>query len=90
MTKIENKKTLLQIIPSMEMGGAEFGTLEISSYMKKKGWNVMVASSGGSLVQILNFRKIKHIKLLLNSKNPFIILNLKNSKRILKSTRIST
>ena len=73
MTKIENKKTLLQIIPSMEMGGAEFGTLEISSYMKKKGWNVMVASSGGSLVQILNFRKIKHIKLLLNSKNPFII-----------------
>ena len=39
MTNIENKKIILQIIPSMEMGGAEMGTLEISRYMKKKGWN---------------------------------------------------
>ena len=57
----------------MEMGGAEVGTLDISSYMKKKGWNVIVTSSGGSLVEKLNFRKIKHIKLPLNSKNPLII-----------------
>ena len=73
MIKIENKKIILQIIPAMEMGGAEIGTLEISSYMKKKGWNVIVTSSGGSLVEKLNFRKINHIKLPLNSKNPLII-----------------
>ena len=54
MTSIENKKIILQIIPSMEMGGAEIGTIEISRYMKKKGWNVIVASSGGSLVNKLN------------------------------------
>ena len=73
MTKTENKKIILQVIPAMEMGGAEVGTLDISSYMKKKGWNVIVTSSGGSLVEKLNFRKIKHIKLPLNSKNPLII-----------------
>ncbi len=73
MIKIENKKIILQVIPAMDMGGAEIGTLEISSYMKKKGWNVIVTSSGGSLVEKLNFRKIKHIKLPLNSKNPLII-----------------
>ena len=73
MAKIENKKIILQVIPAMEMGGAEVGTLDISSYMKKKGWNVIVTSSGGSLVEKLNFRKIKHIKLPLNSKNPLII-----------------
>ncbi len=73
MTKIENKKKILQIIPAMEMGGAEAGTVEISSYMKKKGWNVIVASSGGSLVKKLNLRNINHIKLSLNSKNPLII-----------------
>ena len=74
MTNIENKKIILQILPAMEMGGAEMGTLEISTYMKKKGWNVIVASSGGSLVKILNRRKINHIKLPLNSKNPFLII----------------
>ena len=73
MAKIENKKIILQVIPAMEMGGAEVGTLDVSSYMKKKGWNVIVTSSGGSLVEKLNFRKIKHIKLPLNSKNPLII-----------------
>ena len=54
----------------MEMGGAEIGTIEVSSYMKKKGWDVTVASSGGSLVKKLNLRNINHIKLPLNSKNP--------------------
>ena len=73
MIKIENKKKILQVIPAMEMGGAEAGTVEISSYMKKKGWDVIVASSGGSLVKKLNLRKINHIKLPLNSKNPLII-----------------
>ena len=73
MIKIENKKKILQVIPAMEMGGAEIGTVEISSYMKKKGWDVIVASSGGSLVKKLNLRDINHIKLPLNSKNPLII-----------------
>ena len=73
MTKIENKKIILQVIPAMEMGGAEIGTVEISTYMKKKGWKVIITSSGGSLVNKLDYRKIKHIKLPLNSKNPLII-----------------
>ena len=73
MTSIENKKIILQIIPSMEMGGAEIGTIEISRYMKKKGWNVIVASSGGSLVNKLDIKNILHIKLPLKSKNPLII-----------------
>ena len=73
MTKIENKKIILQVIPAMNMGGAEAGTLEISSYMKKKGWEVIVTSSGGSLVNKLDYHKIKHVKLPLNSKNPLII-----------------
>ena len=73
MTKIENKKIILQVIPAMEMGGAETGTIEISSYMKQKGWQVIVTSSGGSLIKKLDYRKIKHVKLPLNSKNPLII-----------------
>ena len=73
MTKIENKKIILQVIPAMEIGGAEIGTLEVSSYMKKRGWSVIVTSSGGSLVNKLDYRKIKHVKLPLNSKNPLII-----------------
>ncbi len=73
MTKIENKKIILQVIPAIGIGGAEIGTIEISSYMKKRGWEVIVTSSGGSLMNKLDYRKIKHVKLPLNSKNPLII-----------------
>ena len=61
MTKIENKKIILQVIPAMEMGGAEIGTVEISTYMKKKGWKVIIASSGGSLVNKFKV-KIVHVR----------------------------
>ena len=37
---IETKKVILQIVPSMELGGAEAGTLEVSNFMKKMGWKV--------------------------------------------------
>ena len=73
MIKIENKKIILQVIPAMEWGGADIGTVEISTYMKKKGWKVIITSSGGALVNKLDYRKIKHVKLPLNSKNPLVI-----------------
>ena len=42
MTKVENKKIILQVIPAMEMGGAEAGTIEVSTYMNKKGWKTFL------------------------------------------------
>ena len=71
---IETKKVILQIVPSMELGGAEAGTLEVSNFMKKMGWKVIVASSGGLLVRNLILENIIHVKLPLNSKNPLIII----------------
>ena len=71
---IDKKKIILQIVPSMDLGGAEVGTLEISSFMRKKSWKVIVASSGGNMVQKLILNGIIHIKLPLNSKNPLIMI----------------
>ena len=71
---IEKKKVILQIVPSLEIGGAEAGTLEISRFMKQKGWKVIVASSGGSLIRNLALDNIIHVKLPMNSKNPLIII----------------
>ena len=60
---IEKKKVILQIVPSMELGGAEAGTLEVSRFMKKMGWKVIVTSSGGLLVRNLILENIIHVKL---------------------------
>ena len=89
MIKVENKKIILQVIPAMEMGGAEAGTIEVSTYMNKKGWKTIVTSSGGSLVKKLDMRNITHIKLPLNSKNPLIIfLNIFRIAWIIKKYKV--
>ena len=86
---IKENKIILQVIPSMELGGAEAGTIEISNYMRRKGWNVIVASSGGSLVSRLVLNGITHIKIPLNSKNPLIIiLNIFRLAWIIKKYKV--
>jgi hypothetical protein len=47
---MNNKKlNILQILPDLESGGVERGTLEIAEYLVKKGHNSYVVSSGGRL-----------------------------------------
>jgi glycosyltransferase involved in cell wall biosynthesis len=76
-----NKKyNILQILPTLISGGVERGTIEIVKYLKQYGHNPIVISAGGNLVQSLNKNGILHIKLPVNSKNPFTIY--KNNKLI--------
>ena len=58
---IEKKKIILQVLPRLDMGGAEEGTVEISLFMKKMAWKTIVASSSGALVKKIDLSGIKHI-----------------------------
>ena len=65
---------ILQILPSLESGGVERGTIEIVAAIKAAGMKPLVASSGGALVPHINHAGGEHITLPLMSKNPFVIL----------------
>lgn len=72
------KKTpvILQILPSLNSGGVERGTLEIASALNSKGFKNYVVSAGGKLVENLDKSATKHIKLNVKTKNPLkIIIN---------------
>ena len=43
-------RTVLQLLPEMEVGGVEQGTLEIASALVKAGHRALVVSGGGRLV----------------------------------------
>ena len=42
--------TVLQVLPALETGGVERGTVEIARALTTAGWGAVVASSGGALV----------------------------------------
>ncbi|AIL13085.1 hypothetical protein IM40_05505 [Candidatus Paracaedimonas acanthamoebae] len=89
MFNLKNQ-TILQILPALNQGGVERGTLDIAEGILKVGGKALVISAGGKLESQLKGIGAEHIKLPLNSKNPFTIwLNIKRIQRIIKEQNVT-
>ena len=64
---------ILQILPALEQGGVERGTVEIAAALAKAGIENAVVSSGGPMVAQLEKIGVKHYTLPVQSKNPFVV-----------------
>src|SRR5580704_5386283 len=64
---------VLQVVPSLDSGGVERGTVEIATALAAAGWTAYVASAGGTMERELARAGIAHIHLPLASKNPLTI-----------------
>jgi glycosyltransferase involved in cell wall biosynthesis len=64
---------ILQVLPRLESGGVERGTVEITDAISKAGMTALVSSSGGGLLPHIKHAGGEHITLPLDRKNPFII-----------------
>ena len=67
-------KRILQIIPNMEIGGAERTVLEITNFLKDAEFSSLVLTSGGKLIGELEKENIEVIKLKIDKKNPYSII----------------
>jgi glycosyltransferase involved in cell wall biosynthesis len=64
---------ILQVLPALNTGGVERGTIEITGALARAHWRPLVASSGGTMLPSLTYAGGEHITLPLNVKNPFRI-----------------
>jgi lipopolysaccharide heptosyltransferase II len=64
---------ILQILPELNVGGVETGTLDLSQQLIKLGHKVVVVSGGGVLVADLESVGAKHYRLPVNKKNVLIM-----------------
>ena len=64
---------ILQVLPALEQGGVERGTLEIAAALTAAGIPNAVASAGGRLVHALDELGVEHLALPLDRKNPFVL-----------------
>lgn len=64
---------VLQVVPELEGGGVERGTIDIAIALKEAGWGSVVASAGGGMVAALSRHGIPHETLPVHSKNPFVM-----------------
>ena len=82
--------TVLQIIPSLDAGGAERTTIDIAGALADAGARALVATSGGRLVSELQARGGIWIPFPADTKNPLAMaLNVRKLARLIRLERPS-
>jgi glycosyltransferase involved in cell wall biosynthesis len=64
---------VLQVIPKLGYGGAETGCYDLAHYLAENNCTSFIVTSGGELVKYIDKKKVKLIKLPVQSKNPILI-----------------
>ena len=71
---MSSKLKVLQVIPRLGTGGAETGCYDLAHYLYENNCISYIVTSGGSLIKFINKKKVKLIRLPVQSKNPVLIL----------------
>ena len=81
---------LLQILPSLESGGVEQGTIDVANYIGNKNFKSIIISNGGQMLRLLNLRKSKYFNLPVDSKNPIVMFqNVQKIRKIILENEIN-
>lgn len=81
---------VLQVLPELEHGGVEAGTIEIATELKARGIKNFVASKGGRLTYELEKAQIPHLTLDLKTKNPVkLYLNSQKLEKFIKENGVN-
>jgi len=64
---------VLQVIPKLGYGGAETGCYDIAHYLSENNCKSFIVTSGGELIKFIDKKKVKLIRLPVQSKNPLLM-----------------
>ncbi|MCX7867137.1 MAG: glycosyltransferase family 4 protein [Limisphaera sp.] len=78
---------VLQLVPALNEGGVERGTLEIGRYLVEQGHEALVISHGGRLVPALEAAGVRHLTLPVHRKGPGGLLLLPRLRRLLRTEK---
>ena len=70
---MSEKIKVLQVIPKLGYGGAETGCFDLAHYLHENNCVSYIVTSGGPLLKYINKKKVKVIRLPVQSKNPILI-----------------
>ena len=71
---MSSKIKILQVIPKLGYGGAETGCFDLAHYLHEHNCKSYIVTSGGPLLKYINKKKVKILRLPVQSKNPILIL----------------
>ncbi len=86
---LQRKPAILQVLPSLDIGGVERGTVEMVQAIVGAGGQALVASAGGRMVGQVERAGGRHVALALMTKDPLnIYLNAGRLARLIRRERV--
>ncbi len=86
--KKREKVTVMQLLPELNSGGVERGTVEMGRFLVRHGHRSLVVSGGGRLVPQLEQEGSLHFKRNIGSKSPVALLHIWPLRRLMKLHRV--
>lgn len=74
----------MQVLPRLEGGGVERGTLEVANFLSERNHESIVVSQGGRLVDDLQAQGSQHITLKVGDKSPGTLLSVNKLSKLLE------
>lgn len=78
---------VVQILPALDAGGVERGTLEVAAHLVKAGHQALVISSGGRQVAALEKSGARHVTMPVHRKSLSSLLQVRPLRRFLQQER---
>ncbi len=78
---------VLQILPELNSGGVERGTLEVAAHLRREGHEAVVVSNGGRMVVELERSGARHVAMAVHKKRLGALLLIAPLRRLLEAER---
>jgi glycosyltransferase involved in cell wall biosynthesis len=78
---------ILQILPELNAGGVERGTLELAGHLVREGHEALVVSNGGRLVAELEKSGARHVAMAVHRKSLATLFQVRRLRKFLAETR---
>lgn len=86
--KAGKKLTVVQMLPELEAGGVERGTLEMGRHLAINNHHSIVISAGGRMVEQLTKEGSEHVKWAVGSKSPRCLFYIIPLRRLMKEREV--
>lgn len=86
--RAREKITVLQMLPELEGGGVERGTLEMGKYLAGLGHRSLVVSAGGRMVEQLESEGSLHFSMKVGSKSPLCLKHILPLRNLMRREKV--
>lgn len=80
--------TVVQVLPAMESGGVERGTVEVGAELVRRGHRAIVISAGGRMVHELARHKVEHVDWKVGAKSLTTLRFIRRLRRFLRDEQV--